>query len=66
MEHDAVIENHCHISTGTLINGGSKIESGTFFGSGSVCRENITIGKKSFIGMQNRIYKNLPAYTVIK
>ena len=66
VEHDAVIENHCHISTGTLINGGSKIESGTFFGSGSVCRENITIGKKSFIGMHSKIYKNLPAYTLIK
>ncbi|WP_198012177.1 hypothetical protein [Desulfosarcina sp. BuS5] len=43
MEHDARIDNHCHISTGAIVNGGVKIGSGTFFGNNSMTRECIEI-----------------------
>ena len=39
IEHDAVIGDHCHISTGVLVNGGTKIGSESFVGSGAVLRE---------------------------
>ena len=36
--------NHCHISTGAIINGGTQIGSNTFIGSGTIIKEGIKIG----------------------
>jgi UDP-3-O-[3-hydroxymyristoyl] glucosamine N-acyltransferase len=58
VEHDAVIEDHCHISTGTIINGGVQVGRETFIGSGSVTKEYITITSKSFIPANSLIGKN--------
>lgn len=49
VEHDAVIKDHCHISTGGIVNGGVNIGNGTFFGSGAVSKEYISIPANSFI-----------------
>ena len=49
IEHDVIIGNHSHISTGSFINGASVIGDETFFGSGAVCIENVSIPNKSFI-----------------
>ena len=42
-EHDTIIDDYCHISTGAMINGGARIEAGTFIGSQSVVNQGITI-----------------------
>ena len=60
VEHDAVIEDHCHISTGAIVNGGVKIGSGSFFGSNAVCKEYIEIEKNAVIGCGAIIVKNIP------
>ena len=60
IEHDAVIEDHCHISTGAVVNGGVKIGSGSFFGSKSVCKEYIEIGENAVIGCGAIVVKNIP------
>lgn len=49
IEHDALIGDYCHISTAGIINGGVKVGSGTFFGSGAVTKQYISIPEKSFI-----------------
>lgn len=36
IEHDAVIEDYCHISTGAMVNGNCKVGTGTFLGSQAV------------------------------
>ena len=58
MEHDAIIEDHCHISTGAIINGDCKIGAGTFVGSGSILLNNLKIKKNSFIKMGSILKKN--------
>jgi sugar O-acyltransferase (sialic acid O-acetyltransferase NeuD family) len=59
VEHDAVIEDHCHISTGVVVNGGVRIGSGSFFGSNAVCKEYIEIGENAVIGCGAVIVKNI-------
>jgi len=49
IEHDAIINDHCHISTGAIVNGGVRVGKGSFFGSGAVSREYITISANTFI-----------------
>jgi len=49
IEHDVVIQDHCHIATAAIVNGGAKIKSGAFFGSNAVTRGYVTVGEKSFI-----------------
>jgi len=58
VEHDVVIEDHCHISTGAVVNGGVKIGSGSFFGSGAVAAENTSIPSNSFIKANSLYRKN--------
>lgn len=59
VEHDAIIEDHCHISTGSVLNGGVRVCTKSFVGSGSVVIENITIGKSCFIGASSFLEHNL-------
>lgn len=49
VEHDCKIENHCHISTSAIVNGGVCMGQGTFFGSGAVSNNYISIPEYSFI-----------------
>lgn len=49
IEHDSIVEDHCHVSTAAVINGGVKIKQGTFFGSNATSKELIEIEEKSFI-----------------
>jgi sugar O-acyltransferase (sialic acid O-acetyltransferase NeuD family) len=58
IEHDAVIEDHCHISTGALVNGGVTVGAGCFIGSGSVLREGIQLGERCLVGMGLSVRKS--------
>jgi UDP-3-O-[3-hydroxymyristoyl] glucosamine N-acyltransferase len=49
IEHDCVIGDHCHISTGAVINGNVNVGEGTFFGSNAVSIHSTSIAKGSFI-----------------
>jgi acetyltransferase-like isoleucine patch superfamily enzyme len=42
------------------------IKSGSFIGSGTVIRENITIGKNSIIGAGLTIKKNIKPFSLVK
>ena len=56
VEHDAVIEDYCHVSTGAVVNGGVTIGSGSFFGSGAVSEEYTSIPMNSMIHA-NSLYR---------
>ena len=51
LEHDVTVEDHCHISTGAILNGGVYIGTGSFVGSGSVIKEGVALGKGCVVGM---------------
>ena len=53
-----IIGNNCHISTGSIVNGGTKVGDGTFVGSKAVLREEIQIGKNCIIGMGKIVKKS--------
>ena len=38
LEHDVIVGDHTHVSTGAKINGGVSIGSGTFIGSGAIIK----------------------------
>ncbi len=48
--HDAVIEDHCHISTAAVVNGGTTVKRCSFVGSKAVIREGIEVGEACIIG----------------
>jgi sugar O-acyltransferase (sialic acid O-acetyltransferase NeuD family) len=66
IEHDVVIEDHCHISTGSTINGGTVIRKRTFFGSNSVAKEAIEIGERCIIGAGMSVMASIPAGTIVR
>ncbi|WP_108063709.1 NeuD/PglB/VioB family sugar acetyltransferase [Poseidonibacter lekithochrous] len=43
IEHDVIIEDFCHISTSSVVNGGVKIKKGTFFGSNATSKQSISL-----------------------
>ena len=43
IEHDSIIEDNCHISTASVINGGVTVKENTFFGSNATSKEYIEI-----------------------
>ena len=63
VEHDAVIADHCHISTAAAVNGGVRIGAGSFIGSGSSVRQDVTIGERCLIGMGQRVLADCEAGT---
>ena len=46
IEHDTIIGDHAHISTGVIVNGSCKIMSRSFFGTGSIVLNNVNLKKK--------------------
>jgi len=66
IEHDAVVEDHCHIATGGIVNGGAKIKAGTFFGSNAVTKGYITVGEKSFINCGTKVECDLSPRKVVR
>ncbi len=49
IEHDAEVEDHCHISTGAIINGGVKVKECSFIGSNTTTKQYTVIPSNSFI-----------------
>jgi sugar O-acyltransferase (sialic acid O-acetyltransferase NeuD family) len=51
VEHDATIEDHCHISTGAIVNGSARVGAGSLVGSGCKIKEGVAIGRHCVVGM---------------
>ncbi len=45
VEHDSIIEDNCHVSTASVINGGVTLKENTFFGSNATSKEYVEINK---------------------
>ena len=50
-----MISDYCHISTGALVNGGVKVGSASFVGSGAVLREGISLPSHTVISAGKRV-----------
>ncbi len=63
IEHDAVVADHCHISTAAVINGGVRVGTATFIGSNSTVRQDAVVGERCVIGMGQRVLSDCPSGT---
>jgi len=63
VEHDAVIEDHCHIATSAVVNSGVQVGAGSFIGSNSSVRQGLHIGERCVIGMGQRVVRDCAAGT---
>ena len=43
IEHDAIIEEHTHISTAAVVNGGTRVKANTFYGSNATSKESVEV-----------------------
>ena len=43
IEHDCIVEDNCHISTASVINGGVIVKENSFFGSNATSKQSIEI-----------------------
>ncbi len=43
IEHDAIIEDNCHVSTAAVVNGGVCVKEDTFFGSNATSKQSVVI-----------------------
>lgn len=59
IEHDVVIGDQCHISTGTMVNGDCKVGNNVFIGSQSVLTNGITVGDNIIIGAGSLVRKSI-------
>jgi sugar O-acyltransferase (sialic acid O-acetyltransferase NeuD family) len=66
VEHDAVVADHCHVSTAAVLNGGARIGRGSFLGSNAVTREGMDIGERCVIGCGVRVLKPVPDNRTLK
>jgi len=61
LEHETKVFDHCHISTGAILNGGVTIERDCFIGSGAIIKEGVNVGERSIVGMGVIVRENLEA-----
>jgi sugar O-acyltransferase (sialic acid O-acetyltransferase NeuD family) len=51
LEHGVEISDHCHVSTGAILNGGVRIGRGCFIGSRAVLQEGVEVPDGSVVPM---------------
>lgn len=62
--HDAVIEDHCFISSHVVVSGWVRVRSYCFVGVNATLRDNITIGESCLIGAGAVILEDTEAHCV--
>ena len=62
--HDAVIGDHCFVSSHVVISGHVRVGTHCFLGVNSTIRNNVTLGDHTLVGAGALIMKNTPAGAV--
>lgn len=59
IEHDACVEDYCHISTGVLVNGGCRVGAASFIGSQSVLAQGVSVASGCVVGAGSLVRKSM-------
>ena len=59
LEHDAIIDDYCHISTGVMVNGDCRVGKATFLGSQSIMVNGTSIVSGCVVAAGSMIRKNI-------
>lgn len=65
IDHETIIDQHCHISPGSVICGSVSIESTCHIGAGSVVLQSVHIGHSTLVGAGSVVIKDIPANSVV-
>lgn len=66
IEHDVLIEDHCHISTAAVVNGAATVRRCSFVGSNAVIREGIEVGDNCIIGAGIVLMRSVTSGSLLK
>ena len=64
LTHDDRLDDFVTVGAGVRIAGGVHVQEGAYLGSGSLIRENRTIGSWALVGMGAVVTQDIPAYEV--
>jgi carbonic anhydrase/acetyltransferase-like protein (isoleucine patch superfamily) len=59
VEHDARIDDNCHISTGAIVNGDCRLGRNVFLGSNAVLRNGVSVCADAVIGAGTVVVRSL-------
>jgi sugar O-acyltransferase (sialic acid O-acetyltransferase NeuD family) len=62
--HDAVIEDHCFITSHVVVSGYVRVGARSFLGVNATLRNSITVGEQTLVGAGAIIMKDTPAKSV--
>ncbi len=65
VEHDCVVLDHAHISTGSRLSGGVSVESGAHIGAGATIRQGLRIGANAVVGAGSVVVKNVESGSIV-
>ncbi|RAK00733.1 acetyltransferase [Aliidiomarina maris] len=65
VEHDVVIDKHCHVAPNATLCGGVTLAEGVHVGAGAVILQNIRIGKHAVVGAGAIVTQDIPAYATV-
>ena len=65
INHDVQLGDRVILASGVSLAGYVRVEPGCYLGQASSCREKITIGQGSLVGMGSVVVKDVPAHTVV-
>ena len=60
VEHDCIIGDFSHISSGSTLCGQARVGYDSHIGAGSVVRQSIKVGNRSLIGIGSVVVKDIP------
>jgi acetyltransferase-like isoleucine patch superfamily enzyme len=60
VEHDVVLEDHCHVGPGAVLCVGVIVEKGAFVGAGATVRQEVLIGAWSTVGAGSVVVRDVP------
>ena len=65
VDHDCVIEEHCHLAPGVTLSGNVTIGKRTHIGTGTSVIQGVNVGQNCIIAAGSVIYKDVPSNTKV-
>lgn len=65
IEHDCIIQDHCHLATGSIVCGQTVVGEGVHIGAGATVIQGLSIGKNSAIAAGAVVIKDVPPNVLV-
>jgi len=65
IEHDCIIQDHCHLATGSIVCGQTVVGEGVHIGAGATIIQGLSIGENSTIAAGAVVVKDVPPNVLV-